>query len=43
VVEADPPGLYHLLMDGDVNAVHVEGDRSAVERLVARDATPAAV
>jgi hypothetical protein len=43
VVEADPPGLYHLLMDGDVNAVHVEGDRSAVERLVVRDATPAVV
>lgn len=37
VVEADPPGLYHLLMDGDVDAVHVEGDRAAVERLIARD------
>jgi DNA-binding HxlR family transcriptional regulator len=42
VVEADPPGLYHLLMEGDVSAVQVEGDRSAVERLVAADTIAAA-
>jgi DNA-binding HxlR family transcriptional regulator len=42
VVQADPSGIYHLLIDGDVDAVQVEGDRSAVERVVARDtaATP---
>ena len=43
VVEADPPGLYHLLIDGDVDAVHVEGDRSAVERLVAGQPVAAAI
>jgi DNA-binding HxlR family transcriptional regulator len=42
VVEADPQGIYHLLIDGDVDAVQVEGDRSAVERLVVRDTIAAA-
>jgi DNA-binding HxlR family transcriptional regulator len=42
VVEADPPGIYHLLISADVDAVQVEGDRSAVERLVARDTVVAA-
>jgi DNA-binding HxlR family transcriptional regulator len=42
VVEADPQGIYHLLIDGDVDAVQVQGDRSAVERLVAGDTVPAA-
>jgi DNA-binding HxlR family transcriptional regulator len=36
VVEADPPGLYHLLIDGDLDGVHVEGDRSFVTQLLAR-------
>jgi DNA-binding HxlR family transcriptional regulator len=42
LIEADAPGLYHLLIDGDVDAVQVEGDRSAVERLVARESVAAA-
>jgi DNA-binding HxlR family transcriptional regulator len=42
VVEADPQGIYHLLIDGDVEAVQVQGDRSAVERLVVGDTVPAA-
>jgi DNA-binding HxlR family transcriptional regulator len=42
VVHADPPGIYHLLIDGDVDAVQVDGDRSAVERLVLRDPVAAA-
>jgi DNA-binding HxlR family transcriptional regulator len=42
VVEADAPGIYHLLIDADVDAVQVEGDRSAVERLVAGDTVPTA-
>jgi DNA-binding HxlR family transcriptional regulator len=41
VVEADPQGIYHLLIEGDVDAVQVEGDRSAVERLVAGDSVAA--
>jgi hypothetical protein len=41
-VEADPQGIYHLLIDGDVDAVQLQGDRSAVERLVAGDMVPAA-
>ena len=42
-VEADAPGIYHLLIDADVDAVQVEGDRSAVERLVARETVTAPV
>jgi DNA-binding HxlR family transcriptional regulator len=43
VVEADPQGMYHLLIDGDVDAVRVEGDREAVERLVARETVTAPI
>jgi DNA-binding HxlR family transcriptional regulator len=42
-VEADAPGIYHLLIDADVNAVRVDGDRDAVERLVARETATAPV
>jgi len=43
VVEADPPGLYYLLVEGDIDAVRVDGDRSAVERIVERDTDAARV
>jgi hypothetical protein len=35
VVVADPRGLFHLLVDGDLTGVEVEGDADAVERLLA--------
>jgi DNA-binding HxlR family transcriptional regulator len=35
IVETDPVGLYHLLVDGDLDGVDVEGDRAALERLLA--------
>ena len=35
VVFGDARGLFHLLVDGDVTGVEVEGDREAVERLLA--------
>ena len=35
VVVTDPRGLYHLLVDGDLTRVEVEGDKGAVERLLA--------
>jgi DNA-binding HxlR family transcriptional regulator len=35
VVVTDPRGLYHLLVDGDLARVEVEGDEGAVERLLA--------
>ena len=41
VVSADASGLYHLFVDGDLDAVEIEGDRGLVERLVAA-AVPAA-
>jgi DNA-binding HxlR family transcriptional regulator len=34
VVEADPEGLYHLLIEGRLDQVTVEGDRSLLERLL---------
>ena len=45
VVETDPAGFYHLLVDGRVDGLGVEGDRAAFERLVesvAREASVAA-
>lgn len=39
VVEADPAGMYYLLLDGRLDLATVEGDRDLLERLVAR--TPA--
>jgi DNA-binding HxlR family transcriptional regulator len=35
VVTGDASGLYRLLVDGDVGAVQIEGDRGALERIVA--------
>ena len=35
VVDADPPGFYHLIVDGDVAGVGVDGDRAAVAQLAA--------
>lgn len=43
VVRTDPPGLYHLLIEGDLTGAEVEGDRVAVEALVAPRAVPAPV
>jgi DNA-binding HxlR family transcriptional regulator len=40
VVSGNPRGLYHLLIDGDPSGLRVEGDRAAVEALVAAP-TPA--
>jgi DNA-binding HxlR family transcriptional regulator len=34
IVEADPVGLYHLLVDGDPDSVVVTGDRAPLERLL---------
>ena len=35
VVETDPTGFYHLFVDGNLDGVRIDGDRAAVERLVA--------
>jgi DNA-binding HxlR family transcriptional regulator len=35
VVEGDAAGFYHLFVDGDLDAVRIEGDFRAVEHLVA--------
>lgn len=35
VIGAEPPGFYHLIVDGDVAGVDIDGDRAAVEQLVA--------
>lgn len=35
VVEGDPAGFYHLFVDGELDAVRIEGDFRAVEHLVA--------
>jgi DNA-binding HxlR family transcriptional regulator len=35
IVEGDPDGFYHLLVDGDVTGVTVEGDAGAVTHLAA--------
>jgi DNA-binding HxlR family transcriptional regulator len=40
IVIGDPRGLYHLLIEGDVDGVRIDGDRAAVRQLVA--AQPAA-
>ena len=42
VVSGDARGLYHFLIAGDADALSVDGDRSAVQRLVAASAAPAA-
>ena len=34
IVEADPEGIYHLLIEGRLDQVTVEGDRSLLERLL---------
>jgi DNA-binding HxlR family transcriptional regulator len=34
VVEANPEGIYHLLIEGRLDQVTVEGDRSLLERLL---------
>jgi DNA-binding HxlR family transcriptional regulator len=36
VIEADPQGFYHLLVDRDLDAVELSGDREALERLLDR-------
>jgi DNA-binding HxlR family transcriptional regulator len=43
VIEGDPAGFFHLLVDGDASGVTFTGDESAVERLLASGRTPAAV
>jgi DNA-binding HxlR family transcriptional regulator len=35
VVEGDPPGFFHLLVDGDASGLTFTGDTTAVERLLA--------
>jgi DNA-binding HxlR family transcriptional regulator len=35
VVETDATGFYHLFVDGKLDGVRIDGDREAVERLVA--------
>lgn len=42
VVTGDPRGLYHLLIDRDLSALRVSGDRAAVEALVGEPAPAAA-
>jgi DNA-binding HxlR family transcriptional regulator len=34
VVSTDPPGLYHLFVDGGLDHVEIAGDRDAVARVV---------
>jgi DNA-binding HxlR family transcriptional regulator len=36
VVAADPPGFFHLLIDGDASGVEIRGDAGALERLLPR-------
>jgi DNA-binding HxlR family transcriptional regulator len=36
VVRGNARGLYHLLIDGDVKGLRIEGDRSFVDRLLER-------
>jgi DNA-binding HxlR family transcriptional regulator len=40
IVEADPVGLYHLLVDGDLDSVEVSGDRALLEGLLGALPTP---
>ena len=35
IVSADPPDFYRLLVDRDVDAVSIQGDRSVVDALIA--------
>jgi DNA-binding HxlR family transcriptional regulator len=42
VVEGDATGFYHLLVDGALDGVRIEGDFRLVERLVAEFATTGA-
>ncbi len=35
IVETDASGFYHLFVDGNLDGVRIDGDREAVERLVA--------
>jgi DNA-binding HxlR family transcriptional regulator len=41
VVEGDPDGFFHLLVDGDASGVSFTGDPEAVERLLAGGRVPA--
>jgi DNA-binding HxlR family transcriptional regulator len=40
VIEGDPPGFYHLLVNGDLSGVEIEGDPAAVTQLVEAFAVP---
>ena len=40
VIDGDPAGFYHLLVDGDLSGVEVEGNASAVDQLTAAFAVP---
>jgi len=43
VVETDPTGFFHLVVDGDLSGVEIDGNAQVLERLVAvaRDPAPA--
>lgn len=43
IVETDPVGFYHLLVDGELELATVTGDRGAVERLLAALSGPSRV
>jgi DNA-binding HxlR family transcriptional regulator len=40
VIDGDPPGFYHLLVNGDLSGVEVEGDPLAVTQLTEAFAVP---
>jgi DNA-binding HxlR family transcriptional regulator len=40
VILGEPPGFYHLLVDGDRSGVEVDGDLQAVDQLVEAFAVP---
>ena len=43
VVETDPAGFFHLVVDGDPSGVEIHGDRQALERLLVAARAPAPV
>ena len=43
LVEADPTGFYHLVVDHETAGVRIEGDRDVLERLLDAFAPPSAV
>jgi DNA-binding HxlR family transcriptional regulator len=43
VIEGEPAGFFHLLVDGDASGLTFTGDENAVERLLAGGRTPARV